>query len=210
MPRRRLNFEANMTSVETNGRQLRAVASRLSSRENVSLKPIQKRATEMLVDKSRSTVLLSPHSSPLRQKQTVTGALHTVKFGAIVCREKEIAFLQEKIGSCLDDRHSGSLYISGAPGTGKTATVTQQVQAFADAKKCSFIFLNCMQMTSPRSVYARILEKLCESRAPVGGTEKLMCHLETCLETTSKQLPLVIILDEIDQLVSRCQEVLYT
>ncbi len=213
MPLRTRNSELKPSSVDSNGRSLRAVPSRLSYREPASLRPPQRRPSEMPAPRRgrRPTVRLPPvkRLSPEPTLPTVAQALHTGQLGGVVGRDKEIEFLQTTINNCIKDSRSGSLYISGAPGTGKTATVTQVAQSLSESKQCTSIFLNCMQMASPKAVFTSILEKLGETRAS-GGTDKVVSRLEACLEKTTKRLPLIMVLDEIDQLASRCQEVLYT
>lgn len=56
--------------------------------------------------------------------QSAKKALHTAIPERIMCREKEMAEVNNFLDSHLTENGAGSLYISGAPGTGKTAVVT--------------------------------------------------------------------------------------
>jgi origin recognition complex subunit 1 len=58
------------------------------------------------------------------------------------------------------------MYISGVPGTGKTATVKEVIRALTqahengDIPKFTFIEVNGMRLTEPRQTYVQIL-KVC-------------------------------------------------
>lgn len=56
---------------------------------------------------------------------------------------------------------SSSLYISGMPGTGKTAT-TMEIINNLDSKKMhfEFIHINAMSLTNPNLVYTILSEKI--------------------------------------------------
>ena len=56
------------------------------------------------------------------------------------------------------------MYISGVPGTGKTATVREVTRALQDACQCGelanfkYIEINGMKLTEPRQAYVQILK----------------------------------------------------
>ena len=52
-------------------------------------------------------------------------ALHSSHPDNLICREKEIAEIRSFLLNHLPKGKPGSLYISGAPGTGKTACLTR-------------------------------------------------------------------------------------
>lgn len=157
---------------------------------------------------------VSPHTKALRRQNAskannTTVSLHTSHLEAVVGRENEIDMLNSSILTWISDRRNGSLYISGAPGTGKTATVTQIVQQLTNQKRCRSLFLNCMHMSSPREVYSCIVEKLGKnSTRHSSSQDKFVAHVESLLTKISERLPLILVLDEIDQLASRYQDVL--
>lgn len=65
-------------------------------------------------------VFLSGH-----QYSKVRQALHSSYPDNLLCREKEITEIRSFLQNHLPKRKPGSLYISGAPGTGKTACLTK-------------------------------------------------------------------------------------
>lgn len=56
--------------------------------------------------------------------QKAKKVLHTAKPDRLVCREKETEQITKFLEENISGGTSGSLYISGAPGTGKTAVLT--------------------------------------------------------------------------------------
>jgi Cdc6-like AAA superfamily ATPase len=55
---------------------------------------------------------------------------------------------------------SSSLYISGMPGTGKTATTMEVINTLKKKYYFSFQSINAMQLTNPNLVYTIIYEKI--------------------------------------------------
>ncbi|KAK3819896.1 MAG: P-loop containing nucleoside triphosphate hydrolase protein, partial [Benniella sp.] len=108
---------------------------------------------------------------------------------------------------------SGSLYISGQPGTGKTALLKEIMYEMApklDAVKhdVKSVFINCMTIQQPRAVYQRVMQELGRTldstkQDPVKAMEELV------LEPSKKVVMYVVVLDEIDHLLTKNQDVLY-
>lgn len=141
------------------------------------------------------------------------------------------AFMSKQLGVFATETHgeledvldgnceSGSLYICGLPGTGKTAlvrSVLSDVLAAADgdseSKAPRIAFVNCMSIDNPRQIYAKALQALGEEVR--GASES---HIEMEAEKRMDQLiqqsdrKVLIVLDEIDHLLrSRAhQNILY-
>lgn len=58
----------------------------------------------------------------------VKKALHTGAPRNLLCREKEHETIKSFLQSHISSKKPGSIYISGAPGTGKTACLTKVMQ----------------------------------------------------------------------------------
>jgi hypothetical protein len=88
---------------------------------------------------------------------------------AIIEREQErqviTQFLQRYCSpsdaSSPVSRKGGSLYISGCPGTGKTALVTEILSTWR--KDCTQVLVNCMTLSSPSAIFARLIAELQET-----------------------------------------------
>ncbi len=93
-------------------------------------------------------------------------ALHTSTPDTIVCRDEELAFIEKFMKEHIDGRKPGSMYISGRPGTGKTACVTYTLNKRQSSKSFKTVFINCMSLQSPASVYVQIVKQLDPKLSP--------------------------------------------
>uniref|UniRef100_A0A3Q3J487 Cell division control protein 6 homolog n=1 Tax=Monopterus albus TaxID=43700 RepID=A0A3Q3J487_MONAL len=128
-------------------------------------------------------------------------ALHTAVPERLLSREAERAsvcsFLEEKVLQRLP----GSLYISGAPGTGKTACLNRVLQEMkAELSSVQTVLVNCMSLRSSHAIFPLLADKLRVS----GGQKGLQRSL------TAPGPMVLLVLDEMDQLDSKAQDVLYT
>lgn len=123
-------------------------------------------------------------------------------------REGEFKELHDMLVDCTTTKRSASVYISGQPGTGKTATLTKLLQAEV-VQRFDTVYVNCTGISSIGSIYKRICESL-GLKVRGNRTEK-ECHstIEKHL-LGSRHKPLLLILDEIDQLMDKKQTILYT
>ncbi|GLV38605.1 Cdc6 [Carabus blaptoides fortunei] len=134
-------------------------------------------------------------------------ALHSTAPTHMPARQEELEELRGFIGGHLENKTSGTLYISGPPGTGKTAALTK---TFADMKiesQYKGVYINCTAIKSAQAVYSKIATGIglkSANRTEKGYLSTIEKHL------TSKHKPIILVLDEIDQLDSRKQSVLYT
>ncbi|PIO67825.1 hypothetical protein TELCIR_10416 [Teladorsagia circumcincta] len=92
-----------------------------------------------------------------------------------------------------------SVYISGSPGTGKTATLRRVSEYFGS--QAIFTILNCASVTSQTKLIEGILDTLkCSSRPTIAT-------LTSALKGLRKHF--VLILDEVDHLTSKTNSFLY-
>ncbi|XP_029204190.2 cell division control protein 6 homolog isoform X1 [Acropora millepora] len=141
------------------------------------------------------------------QYSMVRRALHSSHPENLLCREDEIAEISSFLQSHLTKGKPGSLYISGAPGTGKTACLTKiMFEMKNEIRKCQVVFVNCMALRQPQDIFRKIaVELVGEENCPAKATLKFLEE-----EFSSSKLIRIIILDELDQLESKNQEILYT
>ncbi|XP_052747281.1 polycomb group protein Psc [Bicyclus anynana] len=125
----------------------------------------------------------------------------------LVSREKEIEYLENFLIGQLDKGESASLYVSGQPGTGKTASLSYilQIPKIRDGYKK--VYINCTMMKSASSIYCRICKEL---QLPTSATSEKACLSAIEKYLFKKHKLILLILDEIDQLESKRQSVLYT
>lgn len=156
----------------------------------------------------------SGHCSPAKYArqhgvcyQRAKQALHTALPERIVGREAESeqvnAFLEEH----LVGKRPGSLYVSGAPGTGKTAVLSEIIKVYKESRLCQVISANCMSLQNAHAIYNKVLSDL-KKKAICLPARQAAQQLETSLCSCKSMV--LLVLDEIDQLDSKNQEVLYT
>jgi len=141
------------------------------------------------------------------QYSTVRRVLHSSHPDNLLCREKEITEIRSFLQNHLPKGKPGSLYISGAPGTGKTACLTKiMLEMKTEIRKSQVIFVNCMALKQPQDIFKKIaVELVGEDKCPAKATQKFLEE-----EFSSSNLTRILILDEMDQLESKHQEILYT
>ncbi|XP_059197623.1 origin recognition complex subunit 1 [Centropristis striata] len=132
---------------------------------------------------------------------------------SLPCREQEFQDIYSFVESKITDGTGGCMYISGVPGTGKTATVHEVMRCLQHAAEVdeispfTFIEINGMKMTDPHQAYVQILQKLTGQKATADHAaallEKRFSHAAPRKETT------VLLVDELDLLWTRKQNVMY-
>ncbi|XP_046824412.1 cell division control protein 6 homolog [Vespa crabro] len=133
-------------------------------------------------------------------------ALHSSVSENLPGRETEIAKLQEFIREQLKNESSASLYVSGPPGTGKTACLYKIIQQPEFNSKFKVVYINCTTMKSAATIYSKIMQEL---DIPVPKSSRnSKAIIEKYLMSNHKML--LLILDEIDQLESKNQSILYS
>ncbi|KAK3065655.1 hypothetical protein LTS18_002569, partial [Coniosporium uncinatum] len=125
--------------------------------------------------------------------------------GRLIGREKERNELKTSVLQRLGSRYSGCTYISGPPGTGKSALVTE---LYDDLKKegCTNLgYINCMSVKSSKDIYAKLFEDFEEDADILEGTE-----VEALKELfTRGDASYLVTLDEIDYLLDTDMALLY-
>ncbi|CAI5636849.1 unnamed protein product [Oreochromis niloticus] len=132
---------------------------------------------------------------------------------SLPCREQEFQDIYSFVESKIVDNTGGCMYISGVPGTGKTATVHEVIRCLQHAADMDeipsfhFIEINGMKMTDPHQAYVQILQKLTGQKATPDHAavllEKRFSNLAPRKET------IVLLVDELDLLWTRKQNVMY-
>lgn len=140
-------------------------------------------------------------------KEEKQESANTSHMKPLTSREKEIEYLETFLMEHLESEKSGSLYISGQSGTGKTASLSYILQLPKVKENYKQVYVNCTMMKSAASIYSRICKEL--QLETSGSTEKAcLTAIEKYLSRKHKMI--LLVLDEIDQLDSKRQSVLYT
>lgn len=132
------------------------------------------------------------------------------------CRESETATIREFIRTAVKSTGSSGnvLYISGVPGTGKTASVLSVVKQMkserstSDVSKFEFAYINSMKLNSPSDLYLDLLIKL-DIHKKRFKADKPQEKLSEFFSSRSAKPVTVLLIDEIDYLVTKSQAVVY-
>ncbi|KAM9283080.1 origin recognition complex subunit 1 isoform 3-T3 [Morus bassanus] len=132
---------------------------------------------------------------------------------SLPCREEEFQDIYNFVESKLIDGTGGCMYISGVPGTGKTATVhevircLQQAAENDDLPSFQCVEINGMKLTDPHQAYVQILELLTGQKVTATHAAAMLAKLFST--PGPKRKTAVIIVDELDLLWTRKQNVMY-
>ncbi|KAL0572282.1 AAA ATPase [Marasmius crinis-equi] len=122
-------------------------------------------------------------------------------------RESERATITDFISSFLGDcdtNYPCNLFVSGTPGTGKTALISSVMQSIDyEAHAARVLIINCMALNGMDALWTRLLEEL---RSPQKGRAKKLIGREG-LESVLKGLKTkcILVLDELDHIASTPQ-----
>ena len=134
-------------------------------------------------------------------------ALSTSVPDHIVGRDKELAELNKFLNNIGGKTRSKkrSMYMSGPPGTGKTACLSHLLQEQQENLKFRTIFFNCMSAANSKDIFLKIALEFdgnYDGKQPQKYVEAKICAKNT--------KPILLVLDEVDQLDSKGQEILYS
>ncbi|KAM4595807.1 cell division control protein 6 homolog isoform 2-T2 [Fundulus diaphanus] len=133
--------------------------------------------------------------------KSVKQALHTAIPERLLSREAEQASIRSFLQDKVLQRVPSSLYISGAPGTGKTACLNCVLQDMkAELAAVKTVLVNCMSLRSSHAIFPLLAHRL-KAAGGQGGLQKFL---------TAPGPTVLLVLDEMDQLDSKAQDVLYT
>ncbi|MBZ3886856.1 Cell division control protein 6-like protein, partial [Sciurus carolinensis] len=206
---RRLVFDNQLTVKSPSKREQAKI------RQNKILPSVQKEQ-EIITNSEQKCPLEkdSAHLKLFKQEgtcyQQAKLVLNTAVPDRLPAREKEIDVIKNFLREHICGKKAGSLYLSGAPGTGKTACLSRILQDLKkEVKNFKTIVLNCMSLRNAQAVFPAIAQEICQEEVSRPAGKDMMKKLEKHM-TAEKGPMIVLVLDEMDQLDSKGQDVLYT
>ncbi|KAH9883715.1 P-loop containing nucleoside triphosphate hydrolase protein [Xylariomycetidae sp. FL2044] len=174
-------------------------------------KVVVKKALEFTPLATRTLSSSHHQSSPF---QMARAQLHVASVPtSLPCRESEFSLVYSHLEAAITDGSGACIYISGTPGTGKTATVREVVSRLDDAVQSDelddfiFVEINGMKITDPHQSYSLLWEALRGQR--VSPSQALDLLEREFNNPSPRRVPCVVLMDELDQLVTRNQSVMY-
>ncbi|KAB5579975.1 P-loop containing nucleoside triphosphate hydrolase protein [Coniochaeta sp. 2T2.1] len=161
-----------------------------------------------------ATRVLSPSHHQASPYQLARSQLHVASVPtSLPCRESEFSLVYSHLEAAITDGTGSCIYISGTPGTGKTATVREVVSRLDEAVRSDelddfiFVEINGMKITDPHQSYSLLWEALKGQR--VSPTQALDLLEREFSNPSPRRVPCVVLMDELDQLVTKNQGVMY-
>ncbi|RWS26857.1 origin recognition complex subunit 1-like isoform X2 [Leptotrombidium deliense] len=133
---------------------------------------------------------------------------------SLPCRENEFFAVYNFLKGKLLEESGGCMYISGVPGTGKTATVYEVIRNLRDECEAEdipdfrFIEINGLQLTEPYQCYVQLYKELSGKKTSSQNAANLLDKRFT-KPLKSENEPIVLLVDELDLLCTRKQTILY-
>ncbi|RMZ26461.1 hypothetical protein D0859_09459 [Hortaea werneckii] len=123
----------------------------------------------------------------------------------LVGRDSERQELNTFVERCIESESAGCLYVSGPPGTGKSALVDEVVRQYTDSEHLQLAVVNCMSVRNAKDLSQKLSEDL--------GLKKdtTFSYLRSCFTQAKAdgEKKFLVILDEVDTLVDLDLELLY-
>ncbi|KAL2757569.1 hypothetical protein ACRALDRAFT_1079740 [Sodiomyces alcalophilus JCM 7366] len=131
--------------------------------------------------------------------------------GQLIGREAERQQLVKFAERSSSSSPGGCLYVSGPPGTGKSAMVKEVTQRWLETSETSnvrHVFVNCMSIEHSRDLYHTLLEHV--GHGGDRSEAQAVAALQKIFVTSKKDSPIyMVVLDEIDHVLTMGLESLY-
>lgn len=148
------------------------------------------------------------------------------KLKTLPCREEEFYELYNNLEGCIKSEKGRCIYVSGTPGVGKTATVRNVIEQLSakltvenkGKKVFNYLEINGLKLVRPQQAYQVLWKKISKTATSANNS---LTYLQQYFEQDEEneeidrkkdnksRLPLVVLLDELDQIVTKSQSIMY-
>ncbi|KAK2073087.1 hypothetical protein P8C59_007395 [Phyllachora maydis] len=131
--------------------------------------------------------------------------------GQLIGREEERTRLKTFLSRCTSSAPGGCIYVSGPPGTGKSAMVKEVTDEAVSAEPAvRKAYINCMSIKSSRDLYATLLDQLSdEAGLSESDGQAALQKLFVTQRKKENDGIFVVILDEVDHILTLDLESMY-
>ncbi|OHE91774.1 ATPase [Colletotrichum orchidophilum] len=157
--------------------------------------------------------LKGEQSTPKGDAPTITTPGSRKRYVVAVHFAHSLTCLIGRVDAAITDGSGSCIYIAGTPGTGKTATVREVISRLDDGVRADelddfiFVEINGMKITDPHQSYTLLWEALKGER--VSPTQAIDLLEREFNNPSPRRTPCVVLMDELDQLVTKNQSVMY-
>lgn len=166
---------------------------------------------------SSNSLPLSPPTTPRKKKSSIYSQVKAIfqrgckdkstsRTGYLIGREEEGQDINEFLRHNILGGKCNSLYLTGPPGSGKSEQLELSLnynQKLFNENQCKLVNINCMTLINPQDIFKQISIQLdLEAR---GNDDELFETLQKGIDSTHH---VIIILDEIDSLLTKNQDIL--
>ncbi|PSR97484.1 P-loop containing nucleoside triphosphate hydrolase protein [Coniella lustricola] len=129
--------------------------------------------------------------------------------GELIGRDDERQKLHDFLDRSQTARPHGCLYVSGPPGTGKSAMVNEiSNKSVAGSPSVRKAYINCMSVKSSKDLYITLVDQLCHE-SELEEEEAVVMLQKMFVPKKKTEQAFVVVLDEIDHILSLDLESLY-
>ncbi|GAA5796512.1 hypothetical protein HPULCUR_001884 [Helicostylum pulchrum] len=134
---------------------------------------------------------------------------------SLPCREDEFMNIMGYIESAIHEGTGTCVYISGVPGTGKTATVLEVIRHLQQQAEdgtipnFDFVEINGMKLTDPNQAYSILWQCMDKDKKRYTASHALQLLEAKFSKQSDDQKTTVVLMDELDLLVTKKQTVMY-
>ncbi|PTB67095.1 cell division control protein Cdc6 [Trichoderma citrinoviride] len=129
--------------------------------------------------------------------------------GQLVGREAEREQLTAFLDRVSTSSPGGCLYISGPPGTGKSAMITSLTKKFSEVDGVRSAYVNCMSIKSSKDLYHTLLAALGEDGSDLSEAEAISALHKMFSSKAKSATKYLVTLDEVDHILTLDLESLY-
>lgn len=153
----------------------------------------------------------SPSNAPPVYRRACQLFTRSAEPGRLVGRDDERTQLRTFLKESISSRSGRCIYVSGPPGTGKSALVSEVCQLIQVVDNVHSAHINCMSMKSADQIYTALLASFVEeSETEHDPMSELKSLFMSKRESMIPNAIYLVTLDEIDHLMSVDLEALYT
>lgn len=128
--------------------------------------------------------------------------------GELIERDNEREKLVKFVDQCTSAKPNGCLYVSGPPGTGKSAMIREVTKQAAEKSGVRQAYINCMSIKSSRDLYNTLLDLLGHD-TDMTEAQAMIALQKLFVASKKEDKPYLVVLDEIDHILTMGLESLY-